>query len=175
MVKEDPPKVPWRVERVLADGSVTMVFSPPGEGKSLVAASFAAAAAGGESIAGLNTRKGRIVYIDAENGAWEIHRRVKALGLPAEGVAVYETGDAFDLRKDGEEVGRILKAERSCGPRPRARSVALLDLAGLRTFDGAHVEMASTVPLVVFVTGSSTISAMRSRSSRTMRLRTPLS
>jgi 5S rRNA maturation endonuclease (ribonuclease M5)/KaiC/GvpD/RAD55 family RecA-like ATPase len=113
MAREDPPEIPWRVEGVLADGVVTMIFSPPGEGKSLLAASFAAALAAGESIAGLGTRKGRVVYIDAENGAWEIHRRIKALGLPPDGVAVYEAREDFDLRKDGEEVKRILDVERA--------------------------------------------------------------
>lgn len=113
MVREDPPEIPWRVDGVLADGVVTMIYAPPGEGKSLLAASFAGAIAAGESIAGLETRKGKVVYIDAENGAWEIHRRVKALGLPADGVAVYEAREDFDLRKDGEEVTRILEAEQA--------------------------------------------------------------
>jgi hypothetical protein len=43
---------------------------------SLIAATFSGAVASGESIAGIGTLPGSVLYIDAENGAWEIHRRV---------------------------------------------------------------------------------------------------
>jgi 5S rRNA maturation endonuclease (ribonuclease M5) len=111
MVAEEAPPVPWRVEPVLADGALTMLFAPPGEGKSLLALTLAAGIALGEDVAGLPTRQGKVLYVDAENGAWEIHRRVKCLGLPAEGVALYEAASDFDLRREEAEVERLVSEE----------------------------------------------------------------
>jgi hypothetical protein len=51
--------------------------------------------------------RGRVVIVDAENGEREIHRRVHTLGLPSEGVVIYET-DGFDLRSDLYDVERAL-------------------------------------------------------------------
>jgi 5S rRNA maturation endonuclease (ribonuclease M5) len=112
MVRETPPPIPWRVEPLVADGHLTMLYAVPGEGKSLLAAALAAATAHGEEIAGLACRRGRSLYIDAENGEGEIHRRIKTLGLPADGVAMYEA-NGFDLRRGVEGLERLVQAEQA--------------------------------------------------------------
>jgi hypothetical protein len=108
MVTEPPPEICWRVDNVAADGALTMLFAEPGEGKSLLAGTFGAAVATGESIAGIATTRGKVLYIDAENGEWEIHRRVHALGLSPEGIEIFEAGQTFDLRSDWREVERLV-------------------------------------------------------------------
>lgn len=113
MVRESPPEIPWRAEPILADGVLTMLFGPPGKGKSLYAAVLAAGVAVGEDVAGVATRKGTVLYIDAENGKWEIHRRVRSLGLPTEGVEIYEAAGDFDLRRDGATIERTVSAHQA--------------------------------------------------------------
>ena len=52
---------------------------------------------------------GRVLIVDTENGSYETHRRVHALGLPAT-VEVYEPDDGqrFDLRTDLGHLERLL-------------------------------------------------------------------
>jgi len=107
MVAEQPPPVPYRVEPLLVDAALTMLFGQPGEGKSLLAAVLANAVANGDAVAGLAARQGRAVYIDAENGKWEIHRRVHTLGLSEQDLELYEA-DGFDLRRDISELAKIV-------------------------------------------------------------------
>jgi hypothetical protein len=52
-----------------------------------------------------------VSIIDAENGRYEIHRRVKSLGLPSEGVELHEP-EGFDLRHDLADLERVLEADR---------------------------------------------------------------
>ncbi len=52
------------------------------------------------------------MIVDAENGEYEIHRRVHALGLPAEGIEVFEVQSDFDLRADLSELEGVLAEHR---------------------------------------------------------------
>ena len=61
--------------------------------------------------AGLVCHHGTVMIVDAENGQHEIHRRVRSLGLPAEGVSVYEA-EGFDLRRSLDQLEAALEAER---------------------------------------------------------------
>lgn len=61
----------------------------------------------GAEVAGIACEKGTVVYLDAENGEHEIHRRIHTLGLPADGVSFYEAA-GFDLRQDLSEFADIL-------------------------------------------------------------------
>lgn len=121
MVNTLPPDVPWIVEPLLARGALTLLFGREGEGKSLLAMALAIAVATGEAIAGFHPDPGRVLYVDAENGPTEIHRRLRALGLPAaaaERLVVMEA-DGLDLRTDLAELEAAIAAE---GP-----SVLVLD------------------------------------------------
>lgn len=114
MVNTLPPEVPWIAEPLLVRGALSLLFGREGEGKSLIALALAVAVASGESAAGFHPVPGQVLYIDAENGAGEVHRRVRALGLPdaaAERLSVF-TADGLDLRRDIGEVETLIASER---------------------------------------------------------------
>jgi hypothetical protein len=109
MVREDPPPVPWVIEGLVVRGALTILNGREGEGKSLLTMALAAGVALGEQQAGMNCRAGRVLIVDLENGAHEIHRRVHALGLPGT-VTMYEgtDGKRFDLRTDLRDLDGLL-------------------------------------------------------------------
>lgn len=109
MVREDPPAIPWVVEGLVVRGALTVLNGREGEGKSLLAMAFAAGVAAGENQAGMNCPTGRVLIVDTENGEYETHRRVHALGLPGS-VEMFEPADGkrFDLRSDLDDLDRIL-------------------------------------------------------------------
>ena len=86
MVAEPAAPVPWRLEPIVADGVLSMLYAPPGDGEKPVRRERCCRS--GERRAHCwtrhSTRQGRL-HVDAENGEWEIHRRVRSLGLPAGG------------------------------------------------------------------------------------------
>jgi hypothetical protein len=69
---------------------------------------LAAAIAHGGELAGIECEHGISVYLDAENGEHEIHRRVHALGLPASGVRVADAA-RLDVRRHMPEVESVVK------------------------------------------------------------------
>jgi len=99
MAATEPPPVPWVVQPLLARSCVTMLAGREGTGKSMLALALAAAIGHGASIAGLDCQPGRVLYVDAENGEREAHRRIRGLGVPPHGL-VYLEADAFSLRAD---------------------------------------------------------------------------
>ena len=107
MVRESPSPVPWVVQGLVVRGALTILNGREGEGKSMLAMALAAGVAVGENQAGLDCRAGRVLIIDGENGIYETHRRVHALGLP-ESVEMYEPEDGFDLRRDLADLARLL-------------------------------------------------------------------
>lgn len=113
MLRTTPPPVPWLVEPVLARGVLSMLFGREGKGKSLVALALGIAVASGDEVAGLSATAGKVLYIDAENGPREIHRRFRSLGMPesaADNLAVYETSGA-DLRRDLDHLEEVVREE----------------------------------------------------------------
>ncbi len=99
MSSTPPPPVPWLARDVIPRSALTAVWAPGGLGKSLLSLSLATAVRHGEQLAGIDCVEGTTVYLDAENGEHEIHRRVHTLGLPASGVDVGDAG-GLDLRRD---------------------------------------------------------------------------
>lgn len=99
MVRTMPPPVPWVIEGIAVEGALTLISGKEGEGKSLLAMSLAVGVALGEDVAGVACKRRRVLIVDAENGPYEIHRRVHTLGLPAEGVTVVEA-DGYNLGRD---------------------------------------------------------------------------
>ena len=110
MVREEPPAVPWVVEGLVVRGMLTVLNGREGEGKSLLTMALAAGVATGQDEAGLVCHLGGAVIVDAENGAYEIHRRVRTLDLPGD-VEVREA-DGFDLRGNLGELEDVLAAHR---------------------------------------------------------------
>jgi predicted ATP-dependent serine protease len=99
MLSTDPPPVPWVVEPVLVAGCVTMLAGREGQGKSMLALALASAIGHGSSVAGLDCQPGRVLYIDAENGEREAHRRVRGLCVKS-GTLVYVEAQGFNLATD---------------------------------------------------------------------------
>lgn len=104
MVAEEPPEVPWQVDGLAVRGDVTVMTGDPGAGKSLLALVLGGAVARGESIAGIDCSRGSVVYLDAENGGREIHRRLHSLGVPEVDVTVVEA-DGVNLRDEADFAG----------------------------------------------------------------------
>lgn len=62
-----PKPIPWRVENLIADGTVTIVSGASGSGKSWLAQAFCTGVAGGLSVAGLTCTQGRALYVDTRS------------------------------------------------------------------------------------------------------------
>jgi len=71
------PEIPWVVKGLVAQGALTVMAGVGGLGKSSLALALAAASAQGKTTyAGFEIRKAmRMMYVDAENGFEEMHRR----------------------------------------------------------------------------------------------------
>lgn len=110
MVATDPPPIPYVVQGVAIERTLTLLSGREGEGKSLLAMAIAAGVAHGEPVAGLGCGQRKVLIIDAENGEYEIHRRVKALGLPSQGVTVVEA-EGFHLGNDLAELESLIQRE----------------------------------------------------------------
>ena len=102
----------WRCDRLAADGFVTVLTGEGGEGKSFLTLALAKAVAEGGSAGGVDCRAGRAVIFDAENGEQLMARRLKAAGIPREGVAVYDA-DGFDIRSQLDEFKTVIRDERA--------------------------------------------------------------
>jgi hypothetical protein len=111
MTAAPPPAVRWLASPMLPRASLTGLFAPGGDGKSLLAAAIAAALARGGEVAGIECETGTTIYLDGENGEWEIHRRVHTLGLPAEGVRMADAS-GFDLRQHLHLLAELVYSER---------------------------------------------------------------
>ncbi len=99
MAAKAPPPVPWLAPPVLPRAALTALYAPGGDGKSLLSMALTAAIAHGSDLAGIECKPGTTIYLDAENGEWEIHRRVHTLGLPSSGVRMADAS-GLDLRRD---------------------------------------------------------------------------
>lgn len=68
--------IEWLLEGFLSENTTSVIFGAPGSYKSFVAVDIALHIASGESWRGLNTEKGKVVYIAGE-GNFGIKKRVK--------------------------------------------------------------------------------------------------
>ena len=110
MLASSPPPVPWTVDPILARGCTTMLAGREGRGKSLLALALAAAGGRGENVAGMvSVGSLRTLYVDAENGPQEAHRRVHGLSVEP-GALVYVEADGFSLRHNFAELSALVEA-----------------------------------------------------------------
>jgi hypothetical protein len=102
MLTTPPPPVPWVVEPILVRGCVTMLAGREGRGKSMLALALAAAVGRATfllDVAGMPVGlSGRVLYVDAENGEHEAHRRLHGLNVEA-GMLTYVEANGFDLKE----------------------------------------------------------------------------
>jgi hypothetical protein len=99
MLTTTPPPVPWVVNPFLVASCVTMLAGREGQGKSMLALALGAAIGHGADLAGLECEHGTVLYIDAENGEREAHRRVHGLGVRP-GTLTYVEAQGFNLAAD---------------------------------------------------------------------------
>ena len=139
MLSTPPPPVPWAVEPMLARGCTTMLAGREGRGKSLLALALAAGSGRGENVAGMVTNGSlRTLYVDAENGPQEAHRRIYGLCVEA-GKLTYVEADGFSLRHGIDELLELVE--------DRAPDLLILDSLrslepGLDENDSLQVEAA---------------------------------
>ncbi len=107
MLSTEPPPIPWVVEPLLAEGCVTMLAGREGQGKSMLALALASAIGHGAHVAGLTCNTGRVLYVDAENGEREAHRRVRGLGVKRDAL-VYVEAVGFSLAADVELLAELI-------------------------------------------------------------------
>jgi hypothetical protein len=106
MLTTPPPPIEWVADGIAARGVVTMLHGKGGLGKSMLALALAVAVVQGGTFLGDKTTRGRVLYIDAENGEQEAHRRMHGLGLPADLAESldYFLADQHDIRRDEAEL-----------------------------------------------------------------------
>ena len=111
MLTTPPPPVPWVVEPILARGCVTMLAGREGRGKSMLALAVAAAVGRATllvDIAGMPVGlSGHVLYVDAENGEHEAHRRVHGLSVEA-GSLTYVEANGFDLKQHLSDLDQLV-------------------------------------------------------------------
>jgi hypothetical protein len=109
MLAEPPPPVPWAVEPILALGCVTMLAGREGRGKSMLALAIAAdVGRSSEHIAGMPILdSAKVLYVDAENGEREAHRRVHGLDVKP-GRLIYVEADGFNLKSCVDELDALI-------------------------------------------------------------------
>jgi AAA domain len=142
MLTTTPPPVPWVVEPILAHGCVTMLAGREGRGKSMLALALAAAVGRATElldVAGMPVAlSGHVLYVDAENGEREAHRRVYGLSVEA-GALTYVEANGFDLKQHLDDLDQLV--------REREPKVLVLDslrslAPGLDENDSLQVEQA---------------------------------
>ncbi len=69
MVAQPPPPVAWLAQPLIARASLTTLYAPGGDGKSMLAGALACAIAQGSEVAGISCEEGSTVYLDGENGS----------------------------------------------------------------------------------------------------------
>jgi len=100
--KLDPLPLSYLVEGLVVREALNLCVAREKTGKSLLALGCGLAIAkGADSYAGLRVESGRVVYIDAENGVKETHRRIRRLSempVPPERFRYIELGpEPFQL------------------------------------------------------------------------------
>lgn len=109
MSASDPPKVPWVVRPLAAVGEVTVLYGVGGVAKSMFCLGLANGVAQGPArIAGLPCASAKAAYLDAENGKWETHRRVRAFGVDSERLAIYDATEVH-LVNDYDQIERAMR------------------------------------------------------------------
>ena len=87
LLKEGPPEpIPWRVDRFVADGTLTLLCGRAGSFKTWVGLGMAVAVTRGEPFAGIPTEQGSAALVDFEMGPRMYKRRGHRVKLDGSGI-----------------------------------------------------------------------------------------
>jgi DNA-binding transcriptional ArsR family regulator len=112
MARTKPPRPDFVVAQLAARGEIGLLWGKQGIGKSLLAEAACAAVGTGADVAGLECKKGKVVYADAENGEHEVHRRVRSLGLSAATTAIYDAQASVHVVEHDQFFRAVLQYEK---------------------------------------------------------------
>jgi len=112
----------FHVDGMVPDQSVTLLSGDGGVGKSLLALQLAAATAAGTSWLGLPVRKGRALYLSAEDGLEELHRRLADIAS-AEGLDWPDLSDLMVRSTLGQNALLAEKGREGFKPSPLLHSL----------------------------------------------------
>jgi hypothetical protein len=114
LMAREPEPTPWRCGLIVADGYSTILSGHAGDSKTWFALCLAIGVASGSAPGGITCRKGRALYIDAENGERLLHPRLHALHAPREGLVIHESL-GLDLAKpaDAEWLRELVTEEQA--------------------------------------------------------------
>lgn len=94
------PEVPWRVKNLIPLEGLVILAAVSGGYKSWLALELARCICNGERFLGceeFSTRKGKVLYVDAENPKSEIQRRGRQLGLTDDSDISFLSADSVNL------------------------------------------------------------------------------
>ena len=130
----------YLVKGVIAPGNLVVLFGPPGAGKSLIAPLIAHAIASGRGVFGRRVRRGRVLYMAAEDGTGMRQRAralLEAIG-PADGFFI--APGPVDLLLENDDVPTDFDALRAAARRLRIALIVIDTMAaafpGLDENDG---------------------------------------
>lgn len=72
----------WLCEPLIPAGALVSLYSPPKVGKSLLALEVAIAISRGDVALGVQCKQTRVLYLDYENGRYEVRARISNMGNP---------------------------------------------------------------------------------------------
>jgi len=93
------PEVPFYIKDLLPMRGKIEIFAPPKTGKSFLCLQIARCIAAGEPLLGLQTKQGRVLYVQFELGEEVLQNRMLSTGKEYDDVYV---GTAFDMKLDSE-------------------------------------------------------------------------
>lgn len=102
LLANDPPELAWHVRGLLPASEVTLLSGDGGTGKSLAALQLATSTAAGRPWFGHELMQGPAVFLSAEDGRDEIHRRLRAI-CDADGIGQAELVDLGIRSMVGED------------------------------------------------------------------------
>jgi hypothetical protein len=111
MARSEPPEPDFLITPLAARGEVGQLWGPGGIGKSMLVEACCGGVGTGAVVAGLRCEKGRVMYLDAENGEYEVHRRVRNLALPPDQVAIYDASSTHVVHHQ-KAIARAIKADK---------------------------------------------------------------
>lgn len=112
LARPDEP-IPWRCDRIAADGYLTVLAGRGGEGKSWMALALACGVARGRPAAGITCTQGRVLLFDAENGPSLIAKRFRAAGVTADLAVQPVDAGGLHFAKDHDWFWKVIKQNRA--------------------------------------------------------------